>query len=65
MSFSSLSIFHSAPIAKRCECHVIITFGRKLHQHLVVLIQGTSKMISKGGELYPMRAHDLGKYYTS
>ena len=33
-SFSSLSIFHSAPILKRCAWHVIITFGRKLHHYI-------------------------------
>ena len=37
------TIFHSAPIAKRCMSHVIITFGGKLHQHPVILI---SKILS-------------------
>ena len=57
-SSSPLSIFLSAPIAKRCASHVIITFGRKLHQHPVVSIckilsykvQETSRVISKCGE---------------
>ena len=31
------TVFHSAPIAKRCTSHVIITFGAKLHQHPVVV----------------------------
>ena len=46
------TVFHSAPIAKRCTSHVIITFGGKLHQHPVVLnkVQETSKVISKCGE---------------
>ena len=37
-SSAPLSIFHSAPIAKRCTSLVIITFGGKLHQHPVVSI---------------------------
>ena len=32
------TVFHSAPMAKRCTSHVIITFGAKFHQHPVVLI---------------------------
>ena len=50
------TVFHSAPIAKRCTSHVIIALGAKLHQYPVVLIckmlssnkvQETSKVISK------------------